>query len=135
MPLNPARLRTMVDGWLNDTCTVNAPGVVAYDPDLGYDTAAAGGEVYSGKCRIRPSGGSRVVMAGDAPVTLRLFDLTLPWDATALLVDQLVTVTDSNDPYMVDRVFRVVDVLGGSDTAYRRAVVEDTLAPDESETA
>jgi hypothetical protein len=131
MPLNPGPLRSMVDGWLNDECVIHSPSAPVFDLGVGIDTVGEGAQVYAGKCRLRPTGGARVVIAGDAPMTLRLFDLTLPWDTEGVLVDQLVTLTASNDPYVMDRVYRVVDVQGGSDSVYRRLVVEDTLTIDD----
>lgn len=126
-----AALRTMVEGFLVDECIVREPGIPVFDPDDGYDSVASGATVYEGRCRLRPTGGERIVMAGEAQVTLRMFDLTVPWDATGFKVNQLVTITSSNDPHLLDRVYNVRDVQGGSDTAYRRLVVEDTLSVDE----
>lgn len=126
-----ANLRTMVDRFLVDTGTIRSPAAPAFDEDLGYDTAGTGDAVYAGRCRLRPSGGARVVIAGDAPITLRLYDLTLPHTATGVEVDQLATMDTSDDPSLAGRVYRVVDVQGGSDGAYRRVVVEDTLDIDE----
>lgn len=133
MPLNPTRLRTVVERWLTDTCVIRSPGLPVYDPDEGVDTITAGDIVYEGACRLRPTGGDRIVMAGDAPISLRLFDLTLPWDTTGIMVNQQVTVTVSNDPHIVDRAYRVTDVVSGTDSAYRRVIVEDTLTVDEGE--
>lgn len=132
-PLNTSGLRTMVSRWLVDACTIHSPGRPVFDADAGIDTVDPGDEVYDGVCRVRPTGGDRVVMAGDAPVTLRLFDLTLPWETTGIMVDQVVTITGSDDPHMIDRQLRVVDVLGGSDGVHRRVVIEDTLTVDEGE--
>lgn len=128
MPLNPTALRNMVAGWLTDTCTIREPGPLPeFDPATGYPEPELGDEVYDGECRLRPAGGDRVVFVGDGQVTLRLFDLTIPWDATGLEVNHLVTMNTSDDPMLEGRVYRVVDVQGGTNTAYRRLVVEDTL--------
>lgn len=135
MPLNPTRLRSMVAGWLNDTCTIRSPGRPEYDADLGYDVTTTGDTVYSGPCRLRPTGGDRIVIAGEAPITLRMYDLTLPWDATGLKVDQVVTLDESNDPHSDGRTFTVTDIQGGTDTAYRRLIVEEVVDIDEGEAA
>lgn len=127
-----AALRTTVARFLVDSCTIASPADPEFDDDLGYETVGVGAAVYSGVCRIRPTGGQeRVHLAGEALVTLRTFDLTLPWDTTGVKVGQRATITSSEDPHMIDRVFRVVDVQGGSDGAYRRLIVEDTLDVDE----
>lgn len=120
-------LRTMVDRFLVDTCTIREPGAVTFDPELGYDTTTAGDEVYAGVGRLRPTGGERVVIAGDAPITLHLYDLTVPYDTVGLKVNQLATIDTSDDPMLEGRIYRIVDVQGGSDGAYRRLIVEDTV--------
>lgn len=122
-----AALRTMVDGFLVDTCTINEPSDVAFDPEEGTYTDMIGDEVYSGSCWVRPTGGDRVVDVGEGVQSLRLFNVTLPWDTTGVTLNHLVTVNTSDDPHLIGRVLRVVDVQGGSDTAYRRLVCEDTL--------
>lgn len=133
--MNPAALRTMVSRFLTDTCTIRQSGTVAFDADAGEDTETTGATVYTGCCRVRPTGGDRLAVIGDAPRYLRLFDVTIPWDTVGVTVDDVVTITASNDPHMVDRVLRVTDVLGGSDTAHRRLICQDTLTDDEGAAA
>lgn len=120
-------LRTMVGSFLVDTCTINEPPDTEFDPDEGTYADTIGDEVYFGRCWVRPTGGQRVVDVGEGAQSLRTFDVTLPWDTTGITINQLVTVNSSDDPHMIGRVLRVVDVQGGSDTAYRRLVCEDTL--------
>jgi hypothetical protein len=124
--MNPAALRSVVARFLTDSCTIATPGAdPVFNPSTGYSDAD-GDEVYDGPCRLRPSSGS-TVDAGGAVLTLHRYDLTVPWDTTGLTVGQVVTITDSNDPSLVGRTYRIVDVQGGTDTPHRRAVVEDTL--------
>lgn len=125
--MNFSALRSMVGRFLTDSCTITTATTVEFDPDLGYDVDTPGDTVYSGVCWVRPTGGERVVEAGEGPVALRLFDVTLPWSTTGIEVDQLVTVTACVDPHLIGRVLRVVDVQGGSQTPHRRLVCEDTL--------
>jgi hypothetical protein len=131
--VNFTPLRTMVTGFLTDTCTITTSSTIEYDETLGHDVDTAGDEVYAGVCRVRPAAGDRVIAIGEGTVTLRLFDVTLPWDATGIEVGQLVTIDASSDPHMVDRELRVADVQGGTDTAYRRLVCEDTLSISDPE--
>ena len=128
-----AALRTMVAGFLTDTCTIRRPGRPAYDREQGIDVITAGDAVYAGACRLRPAGGARVVAVGEGLTTLRMYDLTLPWDTEGIQVDQVVTLEASNDPHIVDRTFTVTDVMGGTDGAYRRCLVEEIVATDEGE--
>lgn len=126
--LDTASARRRLERWLTDTCTITGPDERDYDPATHRYTTTAGDPVYTGACRLTRSGTSdRVVLAGEGPVSLRLFDLTLPWDTTGLAVNQIVTITSSDDPQLDGRTYRVVDIQGNSETAYRRVVVEDTL--------
>jgi hypothetical protein len=120
-----AALRTVASSFMVDTCTIATPSTTEFDDGSYTDTP--GEAVYSGRCRIRPIGSDQVVQAGEAPVSLRLFDVWLPYDTVGVEKDHLLTVTVSDDPYMVGRVFRVTDVQGGSDGAHRKLQVEDTL--------
>lgn len=124
--MNPSALRSMVARWLTDTCTINdaAPAPV-FDPETGY-SSAGGAAVYAGACRIRPAGASGRDV-GDAPIVLHSYLVTIPWDAVGIAINQVVTITDSDDPDMVDRTFRVVDVEGGTGNPHRRLTVEQIL--------
>jgi hypothetical protein len=123
-----AGLRTMVDRFLVDTCTITDDVAEEFDPDSGtYPDPGDGAEVYSGRCRVAPAGGDRVVDAGDGPRSLRTFNVTIPWDATGVEINHLVTIGTSADPHLEGRIMRVVDVQGGSDNPHRRLVCEDTL--------
>lgn len=132
MDLSEAR-QHIIDTWLVDRCDIRSPADTVFDDDEGVDVPAVGELVYSGPCRHRPAGGDRVVIAGDTPVSLARFDHWLPWDATGIKVDQIVTMTMSASPHIVGRTYRVADVLGGSDAEALKLSVEDTLSIDEGE--
>lgn len=123
-----APLRSMVLLFLTDTCTIGIPAAAEFDKDTGTYPDDPPTEVYAGACRVRPSGGERVVQAGEGPTSLRTFDVTVPWDTVGVKLDHLVTITGSDDPHLIGRIFRVIDVQGMSDAAYRRLVCEDTLS-------
>lgn len=120
------QLRTTVERFFVDTCTIRTSVAPAFDPDAGYSDDT-GDTVYSGRCWVRPYRDRRVVEVGEDVTTLHLYTVRLPWDTTGVEVDQLVTVDTSDDPHMIGRVLRVVDVQGGSATPDRRLVCEDTL--------
>lgn len=120
-------LRTVVAVFLTDDCTINAPSAVNYDPDTLTYTDTAGDEVYSGSCRIRPASGPSDAEAGESVRTLHGYDGWLPHTADVER-DQILTVTDSDDPYLVGRAFRIVDVQGGSEGAHRKLRLEDVVA-------
>lgn len=127
MPLNVAVMREKAADWRTDECVIRTKGAApVFDSGSGYITAA-GDIVYSGECRLRPTGGSRQVVVGETVLTLRLYDLTLPWTADGFEVGQYVTLTVSDDTMLVNRLYVVKDVQGGSTPVKRRLVVEDTL--------
>jgi hypothetical protein len=123
------QLRHHAESLMGDTCGIRGPGTEpVFDPATGTYTSTDGDVVYEGKCRLRPpSTVATVVVVGEQPVSLRSFDLTLPWETTGVAVGQQVTMLASGDPHLVGRIFRVVDVLGGTQTVQRRCRVEDTL--------
>jgi hypothetical protein len=121
-----AALRTVANSFMVDTCRITDDVAPVFDPDEGY-TDETGATFYTGPCRVRPAGGPRVVNVGEDVFSLRMFDVWLPWDTTGVELDHLLTVTTSDDPYLVGRVLRVVDVQGGSDSAHRKLLCEDTL--------
>jgi hypothetical protein len=124
-----AAMRATVSAALPDSCTIGARGEPTFDTTTGTYTEGAVVAVYTGPCRVRVSGmrGDLVVQAGDEPVTLRTYDATLPWDATGVAVDHILTVTASADPELVGRSMRVRDVQYGSWDLGRRLTLEDDL--------
>lgn len=120
-------LRTSVDRFFVDTCTIRKPVASVFDPDAGY-TDATGDTVYTGRCWVRPFASEQVVQAGEDVEALHRYTVRLPWKTTGIEKDQLVTITNSEDPHMVGRVLRVRDVQGGSQNTSRRLVCEDTLS-------
>lgn len=120
-------LRTVAQSFMTDDCVISTASTITFDSDAGVESETDGTVVYAGVCRVRPSSGPQVVEAGEAPRSLRLYDVWLPYDTTGVELDHVLTVTDSDDPYMIGREFRITDVQGGSDGAYRKLLVEDTL--------
>jgi hypothetical protein len=124
-----ASMRATVSSALPDTCTIGPRGTRTFNPTTGTYSDVAGTPVYSGPCRIRPHPGigDIVVQAGEEPVTLNTYDLTLPWDATGVEVDHIWTGVTSSDPDLVGRQMRVTDVRAGSWQLGRRVVLENNL--------
>lgn len=125
-----ASMRSTVTGALPDQCTIGPSGAPVFDKETGTYSQTAGELVYEGPCRVRVAGQGRgdvVVQAGEEPITLRTYDVTLPWDATGIEVDHVLAVTESSDSALVGRPLRVRDVRFGSWDLGRRLVVEDNL--------
>lgn len=116
---------------LIDACTVTRASTSppVYDPVTMQYTPAAPTAVFTGACWVRPAqAGANVVEAGDEPVTLRTFLVSLPWDCPTVEVDDMLTVTASLDPRLVGRPLRVVAVAYSTAHVRRQITVEDVDA-------
>lgn len=130
MPMNNvAGARQRVARWLVDRCSIAAKPTVAFDEDQHRDVETAGADIYADlPCRTAVTGTQdRVARVGERAVSLRLFTVTVPWDTTGVNVDDVVTITASNDPDLIDRTMRVVDVQAMTDGVYRKLVCEEVL--------
>jgi hypothetical protein len=83
---------------------------------------------YAGPCRVMPfADGARVREVADRPVTLRVYRVFVPWDAGPVEVDDVVDVTDSQDPDLPGRVLRVMDSPGATLEAERALLCEEVV--------
>lgn len=124
--MNPAyvlargrRARTVL---MRDAVTIGRPsGPPVFDDTTGEYTPAATTPVYSGRADVKPraTAGSEIE-AGERQLVLRDYDVALPWTAAVTVeVDDLLTVTGSDDPTFVGRVLTVTAVEhGGRRTAH-----------------
>lgn len=126
-------LRSVANRFMTDTVTIRAASTVAYDEDLGHDVDTAGAEVWTGKAQIRPQRGVAENQAGEQLVGTNRYIVRVPWDATGLERDQVVTVDDSSDPHLEGRALRIIGVEGGTSEAARTLLCEDTLTVTEEE--
>jgi hypothetical protein len=113
---------------LVDTCAVTRAGAGqgTWNDQTGRYDPPARTSVYAGPCLVRPAmSGDRTVDAGETVITLRTFQVTLPWDAPLIEVDDLLAVVTSADPRVVGRPLRVIGVMYSSDANARRLIVED----------
>ncbi len=112
---------------MRDTCTIERKsGERVFDPETGQYTQAWS-PVYSGVCRVKNTGGGADSdLAGAQSVTLHRYEVRLPVDASPeVLREDRLTVTSSDDSWLVGRPMEVVDVgYAGTNTA-RRLTVED----------
>ncbi len=111
----------------DSVCAVTRPGDggFLFDPDSGEYVESPSTDVYEGPCMVRPTAGAaRVVERGGQAVSLRLYDVTLP-AGTAVQVEDIVTVTASSDPGLIDQVMHVLDVVYDDQQVNRRIVAED----------
>lgn len=121
---------------LLDECTIARLGTPTFDPVTGQYTNPTVA-VYSGACHIAPFTGARTLdeeFGGEIVVT-RNYSLKLPYTATAVRKEDVVTITSSEDPGLVGAVFRVDQVDGETHQMSRRIICEKitgTVADDSS---
>lgn len=128
-----AAARERAERWMTASCVIREPGgMPVFDVETMSYPERAGDEVYDGKCRVHSSrGGQRVGLdVAGAVTTLRTVEIDIPVGAETLRKDQVLTLVDVDDPYLVGRPLRVEDVQGSSNSVYRRLVCIDTLVAD-----
>lgn len=116
-PLPSKRARAYVTkmtlAQMTSQVAVTRPGPPTFDPATGLTEAHAGATVWSGPARIYSTSGSLTVM-GEGVVSLGQTNISIPQDAPLPKVDDIVDVTSSlDDPAMVNRRYRVIDVSEG----------------------
>lgn len=119
--------RRAAEALMIDACTITrGAGSTAFDPNRGEYVTTPGATVYSGRCRVKPQDNAdRVVEAGGTNVSLFPYVVSVPVDATAYQVDDLVTVTSAAlDPAMQGLVLRVKQIAAGSQITSRRLGAE-----------
>lgn len=105
-------LRAQAESMMTGACTITRPGVPTpenWNPvTLQYDITPV--SVYTGKCRLRPSGQQdRGTDAAGQVFVESSYVLSLPViGSESVAKDDLVTVTAADDPVLVGRVFTVV---------------------------
>lgn len=115
---------------LPDTCTITraSDDAPVFDSEYGtYEDPEPTTLYESVACRAAPWVGDRVVQAGEQPVTLRAYNVTLPVSVTGLEVDDLIEITDSAEPELDGKVLRIKDPRASSMGVQRRVTAEDDL--------
>lgn len=117
-------------GGFPDHVTITRPasaGAGASSAGGGSWTPAAASTVYEGCCRIQLDTYSqgRAVTVGDDVVTLHRYRVGLPWDVPEILVDDIATITCTNDPVLQDRPVIVRDFVIDTYLVRRSVLVED----------
>lgn len=106
---------------MSATCEVRQRGTgePVTDPVTGETTPTLGALVYTGRCWIRPGGGSSVVIEGAEAFSYD-FQVSLPAATTGVTGGQLLTVTGSPDPDLIGRVLEIEQVERGDYRVARR---------------
>ena len=127
------RARENAESLMTDECTVVRPGEAATDPDTG-EVKPTFTQVYAGHCKVQTSGGlasenvegSAAQAMGAASLVWSLY-IHFPF-GTMLRNGDLVTVTQSANPELVGRRYRMISPQSEKSwaTACRWNVKEDS---------
>lgn len=125
-----AQLRNLTEAAMVDACEIRRQGTTTLNTTTGTATQAAGTLVYSGKCRVAPSGPSASVQTvGNRDIPYQYVIVYIPIDSDFVKKDDLVTITAATyDTTMVGEVFRVTGVNFGTYAASRSMSCQSAAA-------
>lgn len=113
---------------MTDSCTINAAeGARVYDPGTDSYVNAAGAQRYSGKCRVRMPNvmGEQTPQFAGREVTLQFAVVSVPVSVSGVQVNDVVTITASEDAELVGRTYTVVGLHHQSHATARRLRCEE----------
>lgn len=115
---------------MTDACTIRAPGgtVGEFDSTTGTRPITPSAAHYTGPCRVmdtRAAGSDDV--GGDQQVTTQPYLVELPLSVTTAAIEHVVTITASQDPWLVGRELTVTRVRGLTYASSRVLVCTDNL--------
>lgn len=109
-----AKSRANAEDLMTDQCTVTRPGESTTDPDTGLPNTGTE-QVYEGKCKVQTYGGlASENVEGSAAQAMGAVSLVwslyvhFPYDTSGLRAGDVVEVTESANPLLVGRRFRLV---------------------------
>lgn len=109
-----AKARANAEGLMTDQCTVTRPDESTTDPDTGLPNTGTE-QVYEGKCKVQTSGGlASEQTEGSAAQNMGAVSLVwslyvhFPYGTPGLRAGDVVEVTESANPLLVGRRFRLV---------------------------
>ena len=109
-----AKARANAECLMTDRCNVTRPGESVTDPDTGLPNAGKE-KVYEGSCKVQTSGGlaseqtegSAAQAMGAVSLVWSLY-VHFPYGTPGLRTGDVVEVTESANPLLVGRRFRLV---------------------------
>lgn len=124
-PLELAELREMASAALPDTGTVTRGGSGGVLDGNGDWTPNAGAVIYTGRLRVRgATAQDSDIVFGDTQVSTSRMIGVLPYDAPEVKVDDVVRISESSDPIVHLRSFRIRVVAHHSYLTDRRLGLE-----------
>lgn len=113
---------------LIDQGTITRPGTGAgtMDPVTGDYTPPASTLIYTGRCRVRrPSTAQeQELVFGDLNTTVSRYTVDLPFDAPPVDVNDVFTLTVTDDAEVLNVPMRVAAIVGKSVLMYRQLGLE-----------
>ena len=120
-----ARGQRAAERGMVDACTIRRGGTPTTDEDTGVVTPAWT-QLYAGKCRVQQGLAQAAQQEAGEDYLLQLrLEVQLPVAVTGLEPGDEVTVTASQDPDLVNRVFLVRDLFHKTDLTSRRVGVTE----------
>jgi hypothetical protein len=114
---------------MSDACTISRAGTgePVYDPETDTYTYPTAGEIYDGKCRVRPADTVDLDQeAGEMVTGARRYVVLVPMSVTDVHRNDIVDVTASAlDSALVGTRFRVLGSAKGSQITARRLACEE----------
>ena len=100
----------------------------AMDPNTGLYPNPVSSTIYTGPAHVSPVTfrRDRQEIGGMEAVRIRQYRAILPWDSGDIWIDDLMTVSDTQDPQMIGKTFEISDVLYESELGVRRISLTDT---------
>lgn len=120
------RGRRLIAPLLVDTGRISRlSGEPAFDTDTGVFTPAGNTTVHEGPCRVRMESVSAATpIFGETQTSVARLTITFPHDIPDVRVDDVVTITESDDPHITTKSFRVTVVPSLTFLMYRELGVE-----------
>lgn len=122
-----ARGRVAAEALMADACTIRRASAPTTDPDSGVVTPTTT-TIYSGKCKVQQAqaaSNTNPREVGEAYLLLLHLEVHLPVSVTGLDTDDEVTITASNDPDLIGRVFRIRELSHKTYATARRVGVQE----------
>jgi hypothetical protein len=121
-------MRATTEATMRDRCVITRTSTATrtFNPSTGDYTDPAPTVVYEGPCRLRHEGAGRgSTESAGAYVALRQYGATLPHTANGVREGDVLTLTVTDDGFLLDRPLYVLAVLGAAENVHRRLVLED----------
>lgn len=120
------------EGNMTYAITLTRPGKPTFDRDTGQMTPVSADTIYTGKARVYEVQGGQTYQLGDEPQVFATTFVSIPVSAPRPQAEDIVTITASPDPVLVNRRYRVTGVNTGGfiPDVHRMSVIGAEPAPN-----